>query len=228
MSEDSLLKTIMMPLVLLVIVAVAYVSWFFLDLPSETELLSRTQHIFLEYGLIVAPLGAFLEALMFVGWYVPGGTVVLLGVIFAGDDVGRVVLTVILATAGLFSGYSVNYALGRYGWYRLFTKLGLAPSLKQAQHRLEKRGWLAIFLTYWQPGLASLTSTAAGVLQIPYKTFASYSLASLIFWDTMWGMIAYFFGDEAMDLLSLRFIIVLLVAWMGWSIISRKYLHKDA
>jgi len=217
-----------MPLVLLGVVLVAYASWFFLDLPTESEILGRAQNVFTEYGLVAAPLGAFLESLMFVGWYVPGGTVVLLGVIFAGDDIPRVILTVILATLGLLSGYTVNYLLGKYGWYRVAERLGLAPSLHQAQRRLEERGWLAIFLTYWQPGFASLTSTAAGVLQMPFKTFFSASLVSLIFWSTIWGLIAYFFGDEALDILSLRFIIILLVAWIGWSIISRKYLHKDA
>ena len=228
MERDSLLKSLALPLVLLGIVLVAYLSWYVLDLPQEGELIASTESVFLRYGLIMVPLGAFLEALMLVGWYVPGGTVVLLGVIFSGDDISRVILVVILGTVGLLAGYICNYILGKYGWYKLGVRLGLGASLDDAKTRLERRGARAIFFTYWQPGLASLTSTAAGILHMPFKKFLSYSIPSLVFWDIMWGLVAYFFGDEAMDVISLRFVVLIIFLWIGWTVLNRwKYLRHE-
>ncbi len=228
MEPHSLLKALALPLILLAIVLLAFVSWEVFNLPSEGELLTATEDIFIRYGLYIVVLGAFLEALMLVGWYVPGGTVVLLGVIFARGDIERVIWVVILGSLGLLAGYIINYILGKYGWYRLGVKLGLAASLEDAQRRLENHGAKAIFFTYWQPGLASLTSTAAGILHMPFKKFVTYSVPSLLFWDSAWGLVAFYFGDEAFEIISLRFMLVLLMVWIAWTVVTRWRAQRHA
>lgn len=203
-------------LVLFFILAFALVSlvWQVFDLPNEQELTTLVEQYFLEYGLIIVFAGALIEAFMMLGWYVPGGTVVFLGVIFAAEDPPRALLTIAVAALGVFIGYTLNYFLGRYGFHRLFIRFGLGDSLKDARRRLRKQELVAMLASYWQPGLASIMSTAAGMIQMPVRLFLIYSTIAVVFWAVFWGAVAFFFGQIVVETVGLRLLLIILLAWV--------------
>lgn len=178
--------------------------------------MAQIKGLYAAAGYPLVFLAAILEATLFIGLYIPGSTVVLLGVAMAKTGVVWYPLVFIFGTAGLVIGYAVNYFLGKYGWYHILVRFGLERGLEIAKKRIEKYDTKAILIGYFFPGSASLLSTAAGILQMPFKKFLLASLLAQGFWGLFWGSLAYFFGLPAIELLMKYFIFVLAGLILVW------------
>lgn len=193
--------------------------------PSEEKLLSLTQNYFTRYGLIIVLISSFIEGLFVFGLYYPGGIAFFLGIIFYHGDVPLVIITIALATLGFFLSYIFNYILGKYGWYKILTAVSFEKPLNAASDKVKKYGFLAIFFSYWGPNIAALVSTAAGILQLPFRNFIVASLFSVIFWSTFWGIFVYFMGDFALSLLGPKLLLTTIAAWLVIGLWGRKNNH---
>ena len=213
-----------MPTVVLAVFLSLWAVWKILALPSENELIEITRRYFNLYGYRIVFVSAIIEGMLLAGWYYPGSLVIFLGVIFAGRNIPEVIWVVALVTIGLFLACLFNYMLGRYGWYRLLLKFGLREPIENAQIRLTKYGLSGIFLSYWHPNLAALTSTAAGILQFSFKKFMLYSVIAVTLWDIFWGMLVYFLGEAALTAVGIWFVIVSMTVWIAHRLMfNRKY-----
>lgn len=191
---------------------------------SEKAVLDFLKTFILKYGLIVSFIGAFLEGLLLIGWYFPGSFIIFLTVILSGSP-ERAVLSVAVITLAMYSAYATNYVLGKHGWYRVLSKFGLEDMIHDAQRKLEKHTFKAFLFSFWQPGLASFTSTAAGVLQIPWKVFALYAFVALAGWNIFWGTLAYTFGETVIQTLFNRYVILSMAS--VWLLFKLYELWKD-
>ena len=122
--------------------------------------------------------------------------------VVSADTVSEATIRVIVGTIGLFFAHNVNYFLGKYGWYKLLTRFGLSTAIKESQEKFTKYGPIAIFMSYWLPSAGALTDTTAGILQVPFKKFITYSLVSVIFWDTLIGVVVYLLGKKVLIAVS--------------------------
>ncbi|MEX0589995.1 MAG: VTT domain-containing protein [Xanthobacteraceae bacterium] len=213
--DRRVLKIIALPLVLLAIFVSLYAIWLVLDLPPEATLIPIAKDYFDHYGLLTVFVGAVIEGLLLVGWYFPGTIVLVLALILAGNDAFRVAQIAVTAVVGLSIAYTINFFIGKHGWYRMFVAFGLKESLERAKERLGKYGLSAIFTTYWQFNLASLTSTAAGILQFPFGQFFAVSTIAALAWMIFWSSLIYFFGQAALALVSLRVMIAAVALWIA-------------
>ena len=198
-----------------------YAVWILLDLPPEETLIPIARDFFQRYGLVTVLIGAALEGLLLVGWYFPGTMVIVLGLILAGHDVPRLAQVAAMAATGLCAAYLINFFVGKYGWYRLLLAFGLREPLEKAQSRVARYGVGAIFATYWQANLASLTSTAAGVLRLPLVTFLLASVGATVLWITFWSTLIYFLGAAAMTLVNLRYVLIAIALWIAGKLLWR-------
>ena len=221
MTKDTL-KKIVLPLIFLGVAVSLFFVWKIFNLPPQEKLIEIARSYFDAYGLITIFISSILEGVLLVGWYYPGSLVIFLGVIFAGHDAVRVTEVISVVTAGFFIAYALNFSLGKYGWDRGLLVLGLREALERAQRRLANYGLRVIFLTYWHPNLAGLTSTAAGILHIPFKKFFFYSCISAILWNIFWGSLVYFLGEQALTLIGFRFVLIILGIWILVRIFSEK------
>ncbi|HEY7460013.1 MAG TPA: hypothetical protein VH765_14810 [Xanthobacteraceae bacterium] len=213
-SGGNATTLIVVPLIFLLVFASLYFVWELLDLPPEDVLIAIAKDFFIQYGLITVLIGAFIEGLLLIGWYFPGAIVILAALILAGDDVWRAAQVLTATVIGLSFAYFVNFLLGKYGWYRLLVAFGLHEGLERAKARLTKYGLSAILTTYWQINLASLTSTAAGILHFPVTRFLVISIAACTGWIAFWGGMIFYLGQAATALVSLRVIISVIAAWI--------------
>jgi membrane protein DedA with SNARE-associated domain len=188
-------RAVQPPLFLFCVALTLHITWNLLDLPHPTESTEFLTKYFLTYGYATALIGAFLEGLFMVGWYFPGSLIIFLAVILAPTPL-QAVISIAFVTLGLFVSYVVNFFLGKYGWYRLLLFIGLENYLKESQERLRTYGARAILVTYFNPGLAAFTSTAAGTLQFPLAIFLTTSAVALIFWNSAWGILVSIFREE--------------------------------
>ena len=164
---------------------------------------------------------AYLEALLVIGWYFPGTLVIIFALIVAATEPVRYAETVLVAGLGLYGGQVTNFFIGKFGWYRLLLAFGLREPLEKAKRRLSKYGLSAIFTTFWQANLASVISTAAGILQIPVGRFVVLALIAQTLWFSFWGALIYWLGPAALSLAGFRMILLLILIWIAARLIWR-------
>lgn len=216
----ELVRFAIVPLILLGFSLATILVYQALHLPTRDAVLDAIQGLYAQYGPIVVLLGALMEGTLFLNLYLPGSTVIALGVIFANGDIVRAILVVVLATFGLFGTALINYALGRYGWYRLFVKLGIGDELEAMKKRFERRGLALILSTYFHPNVGALAATSAGILRASFWPFAGYSLLALTFWDTFWGIVFYLIGPFLLRVLSQWVITGILALWFIYAVVK--------
>ncbi len=133
----------------------------------------------------------FVECSLFVGFVFPGETALVLGGVLASGAVpgsGRVsvVALCVLATLGAVLGDSVGYAIGRrYGSAVQNSRLGLVVGPQRwrtAEGFLRRRGGPAVFLGRFTALLRALVPSAAGMSQLPFRTFVVWNAAGGLVW----------------------------------------------
>ncbi|TSC86488.1 MAG: membrane-associated protein [Parcubacteria group bacterium Gr01-1014_8] len=218
----DILAAIWLPLFSLAAFVSFYLVWTLLDLPPQEEIISLAREYFDNYGLLTVFVSAILEAALMVGWYYPGSLVIVLGAIFAGSDLVQLGEVLFITSLGFLVAHTFNFYIGKYGWYRLLVALGFREALEKAKSQLIRYGPRAIFLTYWHPNLGALTSTAAGILSMPFRTVALYSIAATLLWNTMWTTLAYFLGDKAIAAIGPKFVLAFIAVWVLLILVRKK------
>ncbi len=206
-----MLKKLKLPIFIILFFLVMILLWKALGLPSEEVLIEKTREYFFKYGLVTVFIASLIESMLLVGWYLPGGLIIFLGVILSAGNPVHATASVICTILGFSIGYSANYFLGQYGWYKLFIKFGLSRSLSQAQEQFQKYGLRGIYMSYWQPNLGALISTSAGILKFNKLKFITHSTFATIIWSTFWGVIAYFLGEKVLSYLGIVFFGIMIV-----------------
>lgn len=181
--------------------------WHYFNLPNQDGVAQIIQGFFKEYGLWVVFLSSILESILLVGMYFPGTLVIFLGVSATFGNPLLGLKTVLVVIAGMLCGYTINYFLGKYGWHKMLEKMGFRDELQKIEQSVTKKGLLGgTFTLYVFPGTGSLLSTALGVLRYNFYLFLPFTLASIVFFDTIWGFLAYFFGMKIFKLLTNSFV----------------------
>ncbi|MDO8495730.1 MAG: VTT domain-containing protein [bacterium] len=211
----GLLRALALPIFFGLIMLTAYLLWKLFDFPPPDRALEIVRGYFDRYGYLVVFVSAFIEGALILGFYFPGGFIISLSVILAGQDILRIILLIFVVAAAFVSGYTVDYFVGRYGWQKVFAKLGFSEELKKSKKRLERKTFRTIFLTYFDVNLASITATAAGILHYPYARFLLYSIPAVLFWNAFWAVIIYWVGQQSLEFITGGALaVVVLVIWV--------------
>jgi membrane protein DedA with SNARE-associated domain len=225
-SFKEILKLLSIPLILLAIYLSMYIIWKVLGLPTDEQMLIVVREWFLKYGLSIVFISALIEGFLLLGQYFPGGFIIFLGVISAGKNVFRATEVVLVVCCAFFIAYTLNYWVGKYGWYKLLIKFGLGQQLEKSKNTLTKQGLNTIFFSYWEPNLASLTATAAGILHIPLGKFLLYSSMGIILWNIFWGVLVYTLGESALNIVGLKWVLIIFVLWIGVILLKKYFFDK--
>jgi membrane protein DedA with SNARE-associated domain len=137
--------------------------------------------------------------------------------VFARSGVLFLPVVILCAVVGLVMGYSVNYFLGKHGFYHLLHRMGLGKGLSVAEHNLVRHYKKTLFISYIHPGSGALISTAAGVLKISFRKFLLFTILSQTFWAILWGSLAYMIGLPLVELFLNYFgytAVLLIVIWI--------------
>lgn len=211
--------------ILLLVFYIAIVFFIRGKLPNTETLLATIAGLYGTVGYPLILVAAVAEATFLLGLYVPGSAVVLLGAALSRTGVVSFPLVYLLGTFGLVTGYTINYFLGKYGWYHILTQLGFEKGIEKAQEKIAQHGSRAIFLGYVLPSSASFFSTAAGVLGMPFKKFTLTSIITQCFWSLLWGTLAFFFGVPLIEFILKNFVFVVVALVSIW-VIKRYVLKK--
>ena len=196
------LELVLVPVIFLLLLTGINFVWHYFQLPSQDDLNAKIQGFFLTYGLWVIFISSVIESMLFLGWYFPGSLVIFLGVAATQGNPEQAIKTVICVITGMTLGYTVNYFLGMFGWYKVLVKFGFKSELLKIEKMIREKGMLHSFFLYIMPGFGCLLSTAFGVLQFTFLRFLSFTLLFVVFWDSIWGVLVYHFGMPLFKLLT--------------------------
>ncbi|MFG2925670.1 DedA family protein [Streptomyces sp. NPDC048305] len=145
------------------------------------------------------------ETSAFIGFLVPGETVILLAAALAGKgDLNPVVLAIAVVAGGIL-GDNLGYLLG----YRCQQRQGggrvkpnrFDPHLRRAQSFLLRHGGKAVFTGRFIGFIRTFLPFAAGASAMPYRRFLLFSTLASVLWGIGNVTLGYFAGAAAKEFL---------------------------
>jgi len=207
------------PLFLLV-----FFKWLYPDLLVFDNLFSSLQKLYQNYGPLILFVAGLTESIFLVNLYFPGAFVILLGGVLASTGVITLPAVIFWGTLGLVMGYSFNYAVGRFGWYEIFSKLKIFKFVDLAKRKLGENKFIFLWGTI-HPNSASLLSLAAGIIQLDFWTFLFLVTIFQLLWSTFWALFMYFLGVIALKSISnitLAVLLAIIAFWLFKKIIRNR------
>jgi membrane protein DedA with SNARE-associated domain len=221
------LENALLPLCLSLFVLVAGLAHMVLPVPSLTELFALLQAFFRDYGIPALLVAAFIEGIFLFSFYIPGSLVIVLGVIIFADDPHRLAAIGLVCWIGVNLAMIVDYAVGRYGLYRLLASFGATAAVAGTERWMQRFGRAAILVAAVHPNLLSLVMVCAGIARTPLlAALAEAALATAVFIPltllVAWAMLRNIAIDEANPL---PVMLGLLLLW-GAVLFVRGYSRK--
>ena len=137
----------------------------------------------------------------------PGETALIAGGILASEGHLSLELVILIAAGAAIVGDNVGFWIGRKGGRRL---LELPGPLEHHRQRVLERGEAVfrrhgaktVFFGRWFSGLRIASAWLAGVNRMPWGTFLVYNALGGIAWAVSVGMLSYWAGHSADDVLK--------------------------
>jgi len=201
-----------------------------MDWPGNLMDLLRGAYGAWGYPIILA--GALLENTALLGLVLPGGSLVLLGAVYAQQGVLSLPLVVACGWIGMILGTSADFALGRWGvrssLWRTHGQARLEPKLAEAGRFLVRHGVWALLVAHFIGHVRSFVAITAGMSRLPYRRFLFYEAIAALAWNLVWVLAGYLVGTN-LGLLQ-RFaggagLALLLAAGIGYATYRRLH-HK--
>jgi membrane-associated protein len=177
------------------------ITWPPFQLPgSISEWLALFGAAYETAGYPLVLFAAALENTFLVTFLVPGGTMVLLGGVYARLGVLELPWVIVVGWIGTFLGASFDYAMGRFNdrtWLRrVLEHRHLVGPLDRAGALLRRYGPLAFLAGHFVPQVRSLVAVAAGVTRLPYLRFAMYEAPAALAWSSAYAVGGYLLADQ--------------------------------
>lgn len=152
------------------------------------------------WGYPIVFLGALLENTVLLGLVLPGGTLVMLGAVYAHNGPMSLPVVLLLAVLGMVCGTSLDYALGRLGLQSAVrrTRFGprLEPRLASAERFLERWGASAFLLAHFIGHVRSFVAITAGMAGLPIRRFLLYEGIAALVWNLIFVGAGYILGEN--------------------------------
>jgi membrane protein DedA with SNARE-associated domain len=176
-------------------------------MPDLHTLLDGLREAYEMWGYPIVFLGAMLENTILLGLILPGGTLVMLGAVYAHDGSMALPLVLLLAFLGMVTGTSLDYALGRLGLQSALSRTRFAPRLEprlaQAERFLERRGAWAFLVAHFIGHIRSFVAITAGMTRLPVRRFLLYEGTAALVWNGVFVGVGYAVGENLEQLQQL-------------------------
>lgn len=191
------------------------------------------QNAYATWGYPIVLLGALLENTILLGLVLPGGTLVILGAVYAQNGAMELPLVLLLAWAGTVLGASFDFALGRLGLQsrlagpKLHTRL--EPRLQAAERFLQRYGIGAFLLAHFVGHIRSFVAITAGITNLPVRRFLLAEGIAALAWNVVFVGLGYTLGTHVDALQAvvgragLIIVLAALVSYGAYSVFKRRH-----
>lgn len=187
---------------------------------TPEQIISHFASLYARYGYEIIFIGALLEALVVINFFVPGVTIVILGAVFA--RAGQVHLTygILAAATGSILGFMIDYALGYFGFYHIINRLGYSSALSKAKNQLDRSAVRTFALGFIHPDIGSFIATAAGVIRMSFINFLVLTVFSTLAWMSLWGLLVFAFGRVFLTILTKYTLVLVILVFSAWILLT--------
>jgi membrane-associated protein len=163
------------------------------------------------------------------GLPVPGETGLIAAAVLASQGKLRIELVIVIAAAAAIVGDNIGYAIGRKGGRWLLQRPGAfhhqrLAVLETGEPFFERHGPKAVFFGRFVLGLRVWASWLAGATRMRWASFVVWNALGGVCWATAIGLIAYFLGHSAGNVVEAFGIYGLIAVVVA--IASGLYLHR--
>src|SRR5918911_1280458 len=206
-------------------------------MPDLSQVIDALRAAYDSWGYPLVLLGALLENTALLGLVLPGGSLVLLGAVYAQQGVLAWPLVLVLGWLGMVLGTSLDYAFGRWalratlGQTRLMARL--EPKLGDAERFLERHGAWAFLLAHFVGHIRSFVALTAGTSRLPYRRFLRYEALAALAWNLIWVMAGYLVGanlgllQRLMGGAGLAVVLAVVAGYLAYRLVARKRVARD-
>jgi len=157
-------------------------------------------HIIQDGGLLL--LGGFLfaEVGLFLGFFLPGDTLLIAAGIYAKQGKLNIAAVIFVAALAAIAGDSTAYYIGRKLGPRIFRNkdsiLFRPDHVARAEKFYEKHGPKTLLVAHFIPVVRTFTPLLAGVAKMPYKRFVSFNATGDTAWAITVSLVGYYVGSR--------------------------------
>ncbi len=157
----------------------------------------------------------FAESGVFIGFFLPGDSLLFTAGILASQDYFNIAILVLFCFLGAVLGDSFGYAFGRKVGPRIFIKersfLFHKEHLERARIFYEKYGGKTIVLARFLPVIRTFAPILAGVGKMHYPTFLFYNITGGFLWAVGLTLLGFFLGSVITDINRYLIPLILLI-----------------
>ncbi len=162
-----------------------------------TELLSGMQY----WGYAIVFVIVVLECQAFLGFFMPGESLVVLAGFLAAQQVLDLQLLIPIVSVAAIIGDTIGYELGRClgrDWLRRHgPTFWLRPErLDRMDAFFQRHGGLSVLFAHFLHVGRALMPFLAGAARLPYLQFLLYNATGCVLWATAFSLIGYWFGQS--------------------------------
>ena len=158
------------------------------------------QHVVNHYGLLFLFGVVAAES---AGAWVPGETALIAAGVLASQGNFRIWEVIVVAAAGAIVGDNAGYWIGRSVGRRILSRFPRVEALlPRAERFFRRHGGKAVFLARFVGGIRVTGAWMAGISHMPWWRFLAWNAAGGIVWATAVGLVAYYLGRAAADLIG--------------------------
>jgi membrane protein DedA with SNARE-associated domain len=198
-------------------------------IPSLSEWIEMLGGFYGAWGYPLVLIAAALENTFLVTFIFPGGTMVLLGGIYARLGQLELPYVILVGWIGTFIGASIDYGLGRWGQRLLrpvLSRPDVASGMARVAVMLRRYGMLALLAGHFVGPIRSLVALSAGMARMEYWRFALYEAPPALVWATVYGIGGYLLADQiaTLEVVMDRFgwvVAIVAIAFIGWRVLLR-------
>jgi membrane protein DedA with SNARE-associated domain len=164
----------------------------------------------------------------------PGETALIIGGVLASKGKLQIEMVIAIAACAAIVGDNVGYLIGRKGGRWLLERPGAFHSqrrqvLDMGEPFFERHGPKAVFFGRFILGLRTWASWLAGANHMRWRTFFLWNALGGIGWSTAIGLLAYFLGRSASNLVTtfgIFGLVAVLLAGVGGYVWHRRHRHE--
>ena len=170
-------------------------------------------------GILVITAIVCAETGLFVGFFLPGDSLLVTAGIFAArGDLDMWTLNIALSLAAII-GDTVGYSIGAKTGPKIFTREDSLffhrKHLLSAKEFYDKYGGFTIVIARFVPIVRTFAPVVAGVGGMQYRRFVTYNIAGAIFWVVTTTFAGYFLGRMIPNIQEHIHIVIAIVIFLS-------------
>lgn len=170
-------------------------------------------------GLLVICTIVFVETGLFVGFFLPGDSLLVTAGVFAASGDLNLVTLLLGASACAIAGDQLGFFIGRRAGQALYnrpdSRFFKRTHLERAHAFYEKHGAKTIVLARFIPIVRTFAPAVAGAADMQYRRFVFYNIFGGLLWVLSTVLLGYFLGRAVPDIERHIHIVIAVVIFLS-------------